>query len=99
MPVESNICTIQHMTSVADFAELILLSPTELAEALAEHDRRAAVLALAVAHVQHGGRWADDGSVTMRAWLRDTCRMSDIDAAAWVRRSRLLDQLAVGFQC
>ena len=80
------------MTSVADFAELILLSPTELAEALAEHDRRAAVLALAVAHVQHGGRWADDGSVTMRAWLRDTCRMSDIDAAAWVRRSRLLDR-------
>jgi hypothetical protein len=79
------------MTSVADFAELILLSPTELAAALAEHERRAAVLALAVAHVQHGGRWADDGSVTVRAWLRDACRMSDADAAAWVRRSRLLD--------
>jgi hypothetical protein len=27
----------------------------------------------------------------MRAWMRDRCRMSDRDAGAWLRRSRLLD--------
>ena len=82
----------RYMTTVADFAELILLSPAELVEAMARHERQAAALALAVAHVNHTGRWADDGSVTMRAWLRSACRMSDQEAAAWVRQGRMLDR-------
>lgn len=77
---------------LADFEQLILLSPTELVRALAEHERRAAVLALAVSHVSRAGRWADDGSVTMRAFLRSNCRMSDLEANAWLRRGRLLDR-------
>jgi len=73
-------------------AEDILLSPAELAAALHAHQQRAAVLALAVAHVQEAGRWADDGSITMRSWLRDTCVMSDRDAGELLRRAKLLNQ-------
>jgi hypothetical protein len=83
------------MSSVLANAESILSSPTELAAAIAAHESQAAVLALAVAHVQETGRWADDGSVTMRAWLRGSCCMSDRDAAAWVRRGKLLNQFDV----
>lgn len=79
------------MSSAVDLAEQILLTPAELAAALAEHERRAAVLALAVASVDDRGEWAADGSLTMRAWLRDTCRMSDDLARGWLRRGRLLD--------
>jgi hypothetical protein len=79
------------MSSVLAHAESILLSPTELAAALEAHQQQAAVLALAVAHVQEAGRWADDGSVTMRSWMRDTCRMSDRDAGEWLRRGKLLN--------
>ena len=79
------------MITVDDLAADILLSPDELACALAEHERRAAVLALAVSHVKQAGRWGETGAVSMRAWMRDTCRMSDRDAGAWLRRSRLLD--------
>ena len=79
------------MSSVLAHAESILLSPTELAAALEVHQQQAAVLALAVAHVQEAGRWADDGSVTMRSWMRDMCRMSDRDAGEWLRRGKLLN--------
>ena len=82
------------MAEVADFADQILLTPAELAEALGEHERRAAVLALSVAHVCNTGEWAADGSVSMRAWMRSACSMSDRDAAMWVRRGRLLDRFA-----
>ncbi len=84
------------MTSLLDdLAEQILLSPAELAEALVEHERRAAALALAVAHVKERGEWAADGSVSMSAWLRDRCRLSDRDAASWVRRARFLERFSV----
>ena len=79
------------MTAALDVGDEILLSPDELAVALAEHERRAAVLALAVSHVSGAGSWSETGAVSMRAWLRDTCRMSDRDAGAWLRRARLLD--------
>ena len=39
-----------------------------------------------------GGDWADDGSVSMTAWLRYHCRMSNRDAAALVHRGRFLDK-------
>ena len=80
-----------NMAEVSDFADQILLNPEELVDALAAHEQRAAVLALSVAHVRNGGEWAADGSVSMRAWMRHACSMSDRDAAAWIRRARLLD--------
>jgi hypothetical protein len=79
------------MSTVADLADQILVSPEALVDAIADHERHAAVLALAVAHVRNTGDWAADGSVSMRAWMRNACSMSDRDAAAWVRRARLLD--------
>jgi hypothetical protein len=47
-------------------------------------------LALAVARFDAGREYAADGSVTMAAWLRQHCRMSDRDAAALVARGRFL---------
>ena len=41
------------------------------------------------------GEWAHDGSVSMAAWLRHHCRMSNGDAASLVRRGRFLDKFAI----
>ena len=62
------------------FADQILVTPTELAARWAELEQQLAVFVLAVAHVDDAGLWADDGSVTMRAWMRNHLRMSDTDA-------------------
>lgn len=80
------------MESSAALLDAMPLSPAELVAALADHERRGAVLATAVARLERLGQWADDGAVSMLAWLRNTCRMSGRDAAAWVRRGRLLDR-------
>ena len=69
----------------------IVLSPAELIDAWAAHERNAARLALATRRVEASGEWAHDGSVSMVAWLRDHCRMSHSDASAVVRRGRFLD--------
>ena len=80
------------MSSVADLADQILLTPAQLLVALAEHEQQAAVLALAASHVEARGDWALDGSVSMRAWLRDRGRMSTRDANSLVRRGRFLNK-------
>jgi hypothetical protein len=82
------------MSFVDDHGEQIGLSPDELVDAIALHERNAALLALAVAHVSATGSWADDRSVTMRSWMRANCRMTDSDAGAWLRRGRLLNDYA-----
>jgi len=80
------------MSYVADFAEQIVLSPTELLAALAEHEQRAAALALATRRVEASGEWGFDGSVSIAAWLRHNARMSHRTATDLVRRGRFLDQ-------
>ena len=80
------------MEVLDEHADQILVTPAELAEMFVEHERRGALLALAVAHVEAAGRWADDGSVTMRAWMRNHLRMSDVDAGAMLRRAGLLNR-------
>jgi hypothetical protein len=57
------------------------------------------VFALAVAHIDAGGCWADDGSVTMRAWMRNHLRMSDVDAGAMLRRAGLLNRFDAFAEC
>jgi hypothetical protein len=69
----------------------IVLSPGEFIDAWAAHERDAAHLALAVRRLEVSGEWANDGSVSMTAWLRHHCRMSNRDAAAVVHRGRFLD--------
>ncbi|MFZ4718146.1 MAG: DUF222 domain-containing protein [Ilumatobacteraceae bacterium] len=75
-----------------EHAGQILVTPADLVAMFVEHERRSAVLALAVSHVQERGDWADHGAVTMRAWMRDEMRMSDSDAVAWLRRADLLNR-------
>ncbi len=82
------------MTMVADFAERIVLSPAELLAALAEHEQRAAVLALATRRLETTGEWAFDGSVSFAAWLRHNARMSNRAAHRLVHRGRFLDRFS-----
>jgi hypothetical protein len=70
----------------------IVLSPVEFIDVWAAHERESARLALAVRRLEACGDWAVDGSVSMAAWLRQHCRMSNRDANALVHRGRFLDK-------
>ena len=70
----------------------IVVSAVEFVDAWAAHERDAARLALAARRLEACGDWAHDGSVSMTAWLRHHCRMSNRDAAALVHRGRFLDK-------
>ena len=52
----------------------------ELREAVAEHERSAARLAVMVAEFDAEQRWDDDAATSMVAWLRDQTRMLPRDA-------------------
>ncbi|HEX2785480.1 MAG TPA: HNH endonuclease signature motif containing protein, partial [Ilumatobacteraceae bacterium] len=80
------------MESAAEPFDDIVLSADEFVEAWAAHERNAARLALAARRLEVCGDWAGDGSVSMAAWLRHRCRMSNRDAAALVHRGRFLDK-------
>ena len=69
----------------------IVLTGAEFIDEWAAHERDAARLALAARRLETCGDWALDGSVSMTAWLRHHCRMSNRDAAALVHRGRFLD--------
>jgi Domain of unknown function (DUF222) len=73
----------------------IVLTPTELIDAWAAHERESARLALAARRLEMCGEWAHDGSVSVMAWLRHHCRMSNRDAASLVHRGRFLDKFAI----
>lgn len=83
---------MSHMSTAADFAEQIVLSPAQLLAALAEHEQRAAVLALATKRLETSGEWAFDGSVSMASWLRDNARMSNRSAHRLIHRGRFLNK-------
>jgi hypothetical protein len=68
------------------------LSPQELLAALADHEREAARLALAVRWVELQGEWANDGSTSFAAWLRTNARMSAGEAFSWIKAGRFLDR-------
>lgn len=87
------------MEALADHFEQIVLTPQQLAARWSELERELAVFALAVAHVDDSGRWADDGSVTMRSWMREHLRMSDADAGTWIRRASLLNHFSAFAEC
>ena len=82
------------MGSDGSVLDEIVLSGAEFIDAWAAHERDAARLALAAQRLQACGDWADDGSVSMTAWLRHHCRMSNRDAAALVHRGRFLDKFS-----
>ena len=80
------------MPAVADHLDEYTVTADELVTLFDDLSPRMAVAALAVAHVSTTGSWADDGSVTMRAWMRHHLRMSDRDAGTWLRRAGLLGE-------
>jgi hypothetical protein len=82
------------MTAVGGVLDDIVLTSAELVEAWAAHEREAARLALATRRLEVCGDWARDGSVSMAAWLRHHCRMSNRDANALVHRGRFLDKFS-----
>ncbi len=90
----SNRCTIAGMGSAGSVIDDIVLCPAEFIDAWAAHERDAARLALAARRLEVCGSWADDGSVSMAAWLRNHCRMSHRDATGLVHRGRFLDKFA-----
>jgi hypothetical protein len=79
-----------HMERGADQLDESPLSIDDFAAAWAAHERQAARLALAVARFDSTYEYALDGAVTIAAWLRQHCRMSDRDASALVARGRFL---------
>lgn len=74
------------------FADRVLISPEALAQQWRELEQRMAVFAYAVAHVHDAGRWADDGSVTMKAWMRNHLRMADGQAGHWLAQAGMLNR-------
>ena len=78
------------MCSIADEMEESKLSIDDFVAVWAAHERTSARLALAVGRFDASYEFAADGAVTMAAWLRHRCRMSDRDATALVARGRFL---------
>jgi hypothetical protein len=84
------------MGGVTEIADEIILSPAELAAAIAEHEHRGAVIALATRRLEISGEWAADGSVSIAAWLPSNARMSGRDVNRLVHRGQILGPLRRG---
>ena len=82
------------MSALDDHAEQILLSPTEALAAVAAWERQGTLLALALRRVETTGTFGNDGSVSMKAWLREHARMTDQGAAELLSIGRFLDNNA-----
>jgi hypothetical protein len=79
------------MSVLDEHAEQILLSPTEALAAVRAWEQQGALLSLALRHVEATKAFADDGTVSMNAWLRNNARMSDKTASALLSTGRYLD--------
>jgi hypothetical protein len=79
-----------YMCSIDDEQDESDLSIDDFVAVWAAHERASARLALIVGRFDQSHEYAADGAVTIAAWLRHRCRMSDRDAAALVARGRFL---------
>ena len=89
---EANTCTITGM-DLADLpggAGAPIDSIDDLVAAVAMLDRSRARVALGVAKVAASGLWAIDGSVSIKSWLQQHCRLSSLDAHRLVDDGRFL---------
>ncbi len=78
------------MTLLDDPTAEILLSIDDFACAVTEHERQAALLALSAAHLEATGAFGYDGTVSMRAWLRNHLRMTNQRAGEMLSTGRFL---------
>mgnify|MGYP006317657735 CR=1 FL=1 len=74
-----------------EHAEQILLSPAEALAAVRAWEQQGALLSLALRHVEATKTFADDGTVSMNAWLRNHAKMGERTASALLSVGRFLD--------
>jgi hypothetical protein len=67
-----------------------IVSLDDLVTALGHHERFGAQLAVAVGRMNTAGVWADDGALSMAAWLRHHARLSHRDSSRLVRHGKFL---------
>ena len=79
------------MSRLDEPAKQILLSPAEALAAVRAWEQQGAVLSLALRHVEATRAFADDGTVSMNAWLRNNARMNSRAASALLSTGRFLD--------
>ena len=79
------------MTVLDDHTAEILLSPAQVLSAVADIERRSALLALAVRRLEASGDYATSGAVSINAWLREHARMTTQRAGDLVSTGRFLD--------
>ncbi|MGB8860551.1 MAG: hypothetical protein WCC60_14925 [Ilumatobacteraceae bacterium] len=79
------------MSILDEHVDQILLSHAEALAAVAEWERRGALLALALRHVERSGTFGSDGSITIKEWLRDHARMTSQGAGELLALGRFLD--------
>ena len=91
MVIESNRCTIMGWEPLGAYSTTSSCRPPNSSTRGPPTNAKAARLALATRRLEVAGDRADDGSLSMSAWLRQRCRMSNRDAHALVHRGRFLD--------
>jgi len=79
------------MSPVDEHVDQILLSPAEALAAVRADEQQGALLSLALRHLEATNAYADDGTVSMSAWLRNHARMSSKDATSLLSTGRYLD--------
>ena len=81
-----------HMTIVDDRPAEMLLNIDDFACAVSEHERQGAVLALSARQLELAGAFSNDGTVSMKAWMRNHLRMTDQRANELLSTGRFLSQ-------
>jgi len=82
------------MSALDQHTEQILLTPTEALAAVTAWELQGTLLALALRRIETSGTFGADGSVSMKAWLREHARMTDQGAGELLATGRFLDNNA-----
>lgn len=77
-----------------EHAEQILLTPAEALAAVTAWELQGTLVALALRRMETMGTFGTDGSVSMKAWLREHARMTDQGAGDLLATGRFLDNNA-----
>lgn len=85
-------CTVVHMMVVDNHSAEILQSIDEFACAVAAWEQQAAALALTARQLEVAGAFGYDGTVSMKAWMRNHLRMTDQRANELLATGRFLDK-------
>jgi len=82
------------MSALDDHAEQILLTPAEALAAVTAWELQGTLLAVALRRIETSGTFGTNGSVSMKAWLREHARMTDQGASDLLATGRFLDNNA-----